>query len=85
MQKRDLQTLIGFILFITGFVALTLALVGIRISFLAWMDNINPVFGFVMKLVMILAGLIIVVIAQGYDYEPDDRWEKDPRDNSNSG
>ena len=85
MQKRDLQTLIGFILFITGFVALTLALVGIRISFLAWMDNINPVFGFVMKLVMILAGLIIVVIAQGNDYEQDDRWEKDARDNSNSG
>ncbi|NND08281.1 MAG: hypothetical protein HKN87_18030 [Saprospiraceae bacterium] len=81
MQKRDLQTLIGFILFITGFVALTLALVGIRISFLAWMDNINPVFGFVMKLVMILAGLIIVVLAQGNDYEPDDRWEPDPKDN----
>jgi len=74
MQKRDLYTLIGFVLFILGFVALTLALVGIRISFLAWMDEINPVFGFVMKLVMILTGLIMVVLAQGNEYEPDDKW-----------
>ncbi len=75
MNRRDLYTLIGFILFILGFVSLTLALVGIRLSFLAWMDRISPVFGLLMKILMIIIGLIIVVLVQGNKYEQDDKWK----------
>lgn len=73
MNKKDLYTLIGFILFIIGFVSVTLSLVGIRLSFLTWLDKIGPVFSFVAKIVMILTGLILVVVVQGGKYEQGDR------------
>lgn len=63
-MNRGLWTVIGFCLFILGFSALVLSLVGVRISFLAWMDAPSMLFGFVMRLVFILLGFVIVYLAR---------------------
>ena len=60
MNKKDFFTLIGFLLFIFGFTALTLSLVGIKWSFLAWMDHLSPLFALVMKILMIIVGIVVV-------------------------
>ena len=61
---KPIQTLIGFLLFITGIIAVVLSLVGVQLSFLVWMDDISRLFGFVMKLIMVISGVIIIVLAQ---------------------
>ena len=63
MKRKDLLTLVGFILFILGFTSLALSLVGIRWSFLSWLDH-QAVWGLVGKLSMVVIGLILVALAQ---------------------
>lgn len=60
MKKNDLLTILGFALFIAGFTSLTLTLVGLRWSWLSWVDEINPVFGFVFKILMAVFGIALV-------------------------
>lgn len=62
--KRDLWMIAGFLLFVFGFTALTMSLVGVKWSFLSWMDQISPLVGLLGKLGMIIMGLIVVVLAQ---------------------
>ncbi len=58
------MTLVGFLLFLLGFTALTLSLVGIQWSFLSWIDRISPLFGFVTKILMIIVGIAMAAMAQ---------------------
>lgn len=52
----------GFLLFIFGFSALVLSLVGIKFSFLAWLDYPGALFGFLAKIFMIVAGIVVVYL-----------------------
>ncbi len=63
-MKRGIIALIGFLIFATGLLALLLSLVGIQFSFLTWIDKPSPMFGFLMRLAMIIVGLIIFYLAQ---------------------
>jgi hypothetical protein len=62
ITKNDLFTIFGFLLFIFGMTGLGLSLVGLKWSFLAWLDGLGPVIGFVGKIIMVLAGLVIVAL-----------------------
>ncbi|MEM9885938.1 MAG: hypothetical protein AAF849_08605 [Bacteroidota bacterium] len=64
MKRQGLWTFIGFILFLYGFLALILSLIGAKLSFLLWIDAPGPLFGFVVKIAMIILGLVIVYIAR---------------------
>lgn len=65
MKKyKGLITLVGFLLAGLGFLALVLSVVGVKLSFLTWIDKPGPLFGFVSRLIMIVAGIIIVYLAQ---------------------
>lgn len=65
MQKnKGLLTLIGFILVSLGFLALVLSIVGVKISFLLWIDKPGPLFGFLIRLLMIIGGFTLVYLAQ---------------------
>lgn len=44
--------------------AVVLSLVGVQLSFLVWLDNISTLFGFVAKLLMVIGGIVIIVLAQ---------------------
>lgn len=56
--------MVGFLIAGIGFVALILSLVGLQLSFLTWIDAPGKLFGFVMRLVFIIAGIVLVVLAQ---------------------
>ena len=63
MTRKDLLTSIGFLLFILGFTALALSMVGIRWSFLSWMDA-RPLWGLLGKIFMVIFGIVLVALAQ---------------------
>lgn len=64
IKNKGLLTLVGFLLAGLGFLALVLSLVGVKLSFLLWIDKPGPLFGFVMRLLMILVGFVLVYLAQ---------------------
>lgn len=59
-MNRGIWTLIGFLLFFTGVLALILMLVQLKLSFLAWMDEPSKTVGLILRLIMIFGGGIIM-------------------------
>lgn len=57
-------TTIGFLLAGVGFLALVLSIVGVKLSYLVWLDKPSALFGFVAKLVMIIVGFILVYVGK---------------------
>lgn len=64
VKNRGWVTLVGFLLAGTGFLSLILSLVGLNLAFLTWIDAPGPLFGFVIRLVMIIAGVVVIYLAQ---------------------
>jgi len=62
MYRAMLFLILGFLLFLFGFVALVLLLIGARISFLAFIDAGGPTLGLVIRLLMIFGGLLLVYV-----------------------
>lgn len=56
--------LLGFLLVGVGFLALVLSLIGLKLSYLTWLDAPGPLFGFLMRIVMIVGGFIVIYLAQ---------------------
>ncbi len=63
-MNRGIVSLLGFILTALGFLSIVLSLVGIQFAFLTWLDSIGRLFGFVIKLIMIIIGILLLHIAQ---------------------
>ncbi|MCU0348688.1 MAG: hypothetical protein MUC59_17245 [Saprospiraceae bacterium] len=59
-MKKAAWVTVGFLLFILGFSALVLSLVGVKLSFLVWLDYPGALFGFLAKIFMIIAGIVVV-------------------------
>jgi len=70
-MSKTTATILGFLLFIVGGLALVLSLIGVQLSYLTWIDAPGRLFGFVLRLLMILAGIVIVVLART-------NWREDP-------
>lgn len=64
LMSRAIYTTIGFLFFTIGLMALVLSLVGVQLSFLTWIDKPGRLFGFIIRILMILAGVVIVVLAR---------------------
>lgn len=64
MKKKDLYTLIGFILFATGLTSIIFNIVGVEWVLLSWLNNFNPMIGFVLKLFMIVGGMIMIYMSK---------------------
>jgi uncharacterized membrane protein len=62
-MNKTIITSIGFILFLMGAVAIILSLVGLQLSILAPLENLGGGLAFLLKIVITLAGLIIVYVA----------------------
>jgi len=63
-MSKTTSTIIGFLLFIIGGLALVLSLIGVQLSFLTWIDKPSQLLGFVIRLLMILGGIVMVVLAR---------------------
>lgn len=62
-MNKTIQTALGFLLLLFGALSIVLSLVGIKLTFLVWLD-VNPLLGFVIKLLMIIAGIVLAVLAK---------------------
>jgi hypothetical protein len=56
--------ILGFILFLFGFLALILSLVGLQFSFLAFIDGAGRTFGLLARILMIFGGVTLMYIAR---------------------
>ena len=63
-MNKPIFTLLGFLLFLFGFLSLVLSMIGVQLSFLTWLDLAGPLAGFLARIGMVLAGVIIVVLGQ---------------------
>lgn len=63
-KNKGLFTLIGFLLFLYGMLALVLSLIGAKLSFLTWIDSNGALLGFVIRILMVLVGIVLVYIAR---------------------
>ncbi len=63
-MSKGIYAFIGFSLFIVGFLALFLMLVGVQLSFLTWIDAGGRLVGFLIRIGMILGGVIMVYLTQ---------------------
>ena len=66
LNKKSLWTIIGFLLFLFGFLSMILYLFagGLQIQFLSFIDNFGTVASFVIRLVMIFGGIVIFYVAR---------------------
>jgi pheromone shutdown protein TraB len=62
-KNKGIVSLVGFVLAGTGFISIILSLIGAQLSFLVWLDSIGALASFLVKIVMILAGIIIIYLA----------------------
>ncbi len=63
-KNSGLFSLVGFLLAGIGFMALVLSVVGAQLSFLMWIDAGGAFWGFMIRILMILVGIIIIYLAQ---------------------
>ena len=62
-MKKTIWVTAGFLLFIIGFTALVLSLVGVKLSYLTWIDSAGALFGFLIRILMIVGGVVIVYLS----------------------
>ena len=75
MKRKGLWLLVGFLLVIFGFSAIILQLVGVNWAFLGFLEWGGLLLAFVLKVIMILAGVVVVVMANT-------DWEMEMRESS---
>lgn len=70
-MKKALWLTTGFLLFIVGFSALVLSIVGVQFAFLTWIDAPGGLIGMIAKILMIVSGIVIVYLTST-DWRRDD-------------
>jgi len=62
-RSRLILLIIGFLLFVTGFISFTLILIGGNLSYLAWIDRPGTPQGIIIRILMIGGGLVMAYMA----------------------
>ena len=75
-MKKTILIVAAFLLFLFGASALVLSLVGVKLSFLVWLDAGGATLGFVLRLIMIFGGVTLAWLAQ-HNWEAEEE-ENDP-------
>ncbi|MCP4438935.1 MAG: hypothetical protein GY810_08315 [Aureispira sp.] len=77
MTKRVRWTLLGFLLFLIGAVTLSINLVGLKFSFMAWIDTFGQLPGFIFKVALIVVGIVIAIVANSNEDAYDEYFDGD--------
>jgi len=64
MKYSTTLTIIGFLLFVFGLLALILSMIGIQFTMLKWIDAPGRLVGLVIRLVMIFGGIVLVYVSR---------------------
>ena len=62
-MKKTSWIILGFLFFIIGFTSLVLSMIGLQLSYLAWMDQMGGLYSFLLKILMVVAGIVIVYLS----------------------
>jgi hypothetical protein len=71
-MNKAIYSVIGFILFVLGFLALVLQMVGVQIAFLTWLDSWGGGTGLFLRILMIIVGLVIVIVTRSNEQTHDE-------------
>ncbi len=72
MNKRNLLTIVGFTLFLLGFIGIVVNIVGLSFALTDWISVLfGSLIGLLFKVLLIILGIILVVLAQGNNEEDD--------------
>ena len=63
-KYKNLLTILGFLLVITGFLSMIVSVVGLKFSFLLFLESWGSLVGFVLKLFIIMTGFILTYLGQ---------------------
>ncbi len=72
-KYKNLGLIVGFSLIVLGLTSLILTLVGIHWYFLGWLEHFGRLFAFVSKILMVMGGAIIFILART-------DWERERRE-----
>lgn len=61
MRQKGWLTVIGFVMFLFGFLSIVLSMVGVQLQFMVWLDHFGRGWGFLARLILLMAGLLIVI------------------------
>jgi uncharacterized membrane protein len=73
MKNKGLWILLGFVLIVLGVTSLALQLVGVRWAFLEFLELGGRLLAFVVKILMVIGGIVMVVLANT-------DWERERRE-----
>ena len=62
-RSRIILLIIGFLLFVTGFISFVLILIGANLSYLAWIDRPGTPQGIIIRILMIGGGLVMAYMS----------------------
>jgi hypothetical protein len=71
-RLRLFLLIIGFLLFVIGFISFTLILIGGNFSYLAWIDRPGTPQGVIIRILMVGGGLVMAYMAMNPAKEDDD-------------
>ena len=71
-MDRPIITVIGYLLLLFGFLALILSMIGLRLSFLRFLEFGGPLVALVIKLAMIVAGFILMYVSKTIAQDKED-------------
>jgi len=63
-MKKGYITVLGYLLFLAGFMSILLSMVGLQLTFLSWMSALGTGTSIILKLVFLFSGLIIMYISK---------------------
>jgi len=61
-MKKGLWVLLGFVFIAVGILSIILSMVGLQFTFLTWIDFAGKLWGFLIKIIMVMAGFIIMYL-----------------------
>lgn len=73
MKNKSLLLLFGYLLLSLGITSMAMELVGTHWYFLAWLERAGRLFAFVVKILMVMAGVLCIVFART-------DWEREKRE-----
>lgn len=63
-MDNPIVTILGYALFLFGLLSLILSMIGLRLTFLSFLEFAGPLPGFIIKICMIMFGFVLMYISK---------------------
>lgn len=63
-MDKPIVTVVGYALILFGLLSLILSMIGLRLTFLSFLDFAGPLLGFILKISMIMLGFVLMYISK---------------------